>query len=74
MFESLNETVLKYEEITERLNNPSSQNDAQEFEDKDKNSNNNPQIPNEKIDSNTSLNDQKKKEQSRSYEVEEDIV
>ena len=31
MFENLNETVLKYEEITERLNNPSSGNDSKVY-------------------------------------------
>ncbi len=31
MFENLNETVLKYEEITERLNNPSSGNDSKTY-------------------------------------------
>ena len=57
-----------------KIQNPSSQNNAQEFENKEENQDNNPQIPTEKVDSNTSLNDQKKKDQSRSYEVEEDIV
>ena len=57
-----------------KLQNPSSKNNAEEFEDNEENPSNNPQIPNEKVDTNTSLNDQKKKDQSRSYEVEEDIV